>query len=155
IVQLDSGETYQVQTIGDGTDLQSSTIVGTPTSGSCRPFAVFSGAKCTDIPSSCTACDHIYDQNLPTSVWGKTYYTVPFDPMTGYTYRIMARDNGTQVTIDGGAPVNYNAGQTQEFNFRRPRIVFRPTVPSPSHSTWKVSRAQVVMPASAILRCSY
>ena len=118
IVQLDSGETYQVQAQSDLSDLQGSTVRGTAVSGSCRPFAVFSGSVCTKVPNACTACDHIYDQNLPTTAWGTKYYTVPFSLMTGYTYRIMARDNGTQVTINGGAPIAMNAGQWFEYNYQ-------------------------------------
>ncbi|MBK7554418.1 MAG: gliding motility-associated C-terminal domain-containing protein [Flavobacteriales bacterium] len=118
IVQLDSGETYQVQAQSDATDLQGSLVRGTAASGSCRPFAVFGGSVCTKVPNSCTACDHVYDQNLPTSAWGTKYYTVPFSQMSGYTYRIMARDNGTQVTINGGAPIAFSAGQWTEYNFQ-------------------------------------
>ncbi|MEO8069354.1 MAG: gliding motility-associated C-terminal domain-containing protein [Flavobacteriales bacterium] len=118
IVQLDSGETYQVQAQSDLADLQGSTVRGTPVSGSCRPFAVFSGSVCTKVPNPCTACDHVYDENLPTTAWGTKYYTVPFTPMTGYTYRIMARDNGTSVTINGGAPIAMNAGQWFEYNYQ-------------------------------------
>ena len=118
IIQLDSGETYQVQAASDATDLQGSWIRGTAASGSCRPFAVFGGSVCTKVPTACTACDHVYDQNLPTTVWGRTYYTVPFDQMSGYTYRIMARDNGTLVTINGGAPIAMNAGDWQEYNYQ-------------------------------------
>jgi hypothetical protein len=115
IVQLDSGETYQVKAFDAANDFTGSTIIGTPVSGSCRPFAVFSGTVCTDIPIGCYACDHICEQNLPTVVWGTTYYTVPFATTTSYTYRIMSHLNGTQVSINGGAPILLNAGQWQDF----------------------------------------
>lgn len=118
IVQLDSGETYQVQSATSDDDLTGSTIVGTAQSGSCRPFAVFSGALCTQVPYNinCFACDHIYEQNLPVGVWGTSYLAAPFATMGAYTYRIMADQNGTSVTVNGGAPVALNAGQFVEFN---------------------------------------
>ena len=113
---LDEGETYQVKAGTSSTDLSGTTLVATAASGPCRPFAVFAGSQCTNIPTGCTACDHIYDQLLPTASWGTDYYIVPFSGTSGFTYQVMARDNGTQVSIDGGAPINLNAGQFQLFN---------------------------------------
>lgn len=116
IVNLDEGESYQVKANLFTTDLTGTTIVGTAQSGECRPFAVFGGSECTLIPAGCTACDHIFDQMLPVETWGNNYFTLPFTGTSGYTYRVLARDNGTSVSIDGGAPFILNAGQFQEFN---------------------------------------
>lgn len=110
IVDLDSGQTYQVMAQDPNADFTGTTVVGTPLSGSCRPFAVFSGAVCTNIPVGCTACDHICEQNLPTAVWGTTYYSVPFATTTSYSYKILSHLNGTQVSVNGGAPIPLNAG---------------------------------------------
>ncbi|MCB0770931.1 MAG: gliding motility-associated C-terminal domain-containing protein [Flavobacteriales bacterium] len=111
IVQLDSGETYQVKAVDGVQDLTGSTIVGTPQSGTCRPFAVFSGSSCARVPEPCTACDHIVAQNLPRNVWGLTYHSVPFETTTGYTYRLMSDIDGTLITVDGAAPILLNAGE--------------------------------------------
>lgn len=116
VVNLDQGETYQVKGSSGGADLSGTTIVGTDTSGTCRPFAVFSGARCTNVPSNCSACDHVFEQNYPTPNWGSKYYLVPFMAASTYTYRIIARDNGTVVNVNGGAPINLNAGQVYEQN---------------------------------------
>lgn len=110
-VQLDSAETYQVKAVDGVADLTGSTIVGTPASGPCRPFSVFSGALCTRVPATCTACDHIFTQNLPWNVWGQTYHSVPFATTTGYTYRLMSHLDGTVINVNGGSPVNLNAGE--------------------------------------------
>ncbi len=115
-IALNQGESYQVKAATSTTDLSGTFVVATAASGPCRPFAVFAGSQCTNIPTGCTACDHIYDQLLPVGSWGTEYYTVPFAGTSGYTYQVMARDNGTQVSIDGGAPINLNAGQYQFFN---------------------------------------
>ncbi|MCB9168931.1 MAG: gliding motility-associated C-terminal domain-containing protein [Flavobacteriales bacterium] len=115
-VQLDSGETYQVKASAPAGDFTGTTIIGTPASGSCRPFSVYSGSLCTVIPAGCTACDHIMEQDLPTNVWGTRYYSVPFNSTTQYAYRILADQNNTQVTVNGGAPINLNAGQFVEVN---------------------------------------
>ena len=116
IVDLDSGQTYQVQAATAADDLSGSTIRGTDSSGVCRPFAVFSGVMCVNVPQGCTACDHICTQNLPTNVWGTQYFSVPFNSTTSYTYRILADQNGTSVTVNGGAPIPMNAGQVVEVN---------------------------------------
>ena len=114
-VQLDEGETYQVKASTGAGDLTGTTITATQASGSCRPFAVFSGAECTYVPSTCSACDHIFEQNFPIDNWGSSYYTVPFNGASSYTFRILARDNGTVAMVDG-VPVNLNAGQVYEQN---------------------------------------
>lgn len=116
IVDLDSAETYQVKAASGGGDLSGSSIRGTDISGSCRPFAVFSGAQCTNIPTGCAACDHVYEQNLPVNGWGKRYYTVPWVGPNSYTYRVMASTNGTTYTVDGVAQPPLNAGEFTEVN---------------------------------------
>ncbi|MBK9759294.1 MAG: gliding motility-associated C-terminal domain-containing protein [Flavobacteriales bacterium] len=115
-MQLDEGESYQVQSGLGEEDLTGTTVKGTPQSGSCRPFALFSGAVCTYIPLDCAACDHIYEQNLPVPYWGLSYYSVPWQDSNGYTYRVLADQDGTSVTVDNGAPISLNAGQFVEVN---------------------------------------
>ena len=46
--------------------------------------------------------------------WGKDYLTSPLKNRNGDEFRILAKDNGTVVTINGGAPINLNAGQYYE-----------------------------------------
>lgn len=121
IVDLDSGETYQVRAQNSTDDFTGTTIKGTAVSGTCRPFAVFSGSVCTNIPVGCTACDHICEQNLPVNAWGTTYYSVPFATTTSYSYKILSNTNGTQVSVNGAAPILLNAGQVSSVaNFAGP-----------------------------------
>ncbi len=113
-VQLDQGETYQVQaSTGDG-DFTGSVIRGTQESGGCRPFAVFSGSVCPDVPTGCFACDHVFDQNLPTPFWGTKYFSVPWQDADVYLYRVLANEDNTIVTIDGATIPTLNAGQYYE-----------------------------------------
>jgi hypothetical protein len=125
-VSLNAGDCYQVMA-ASGQDLTGSRVRGTEASGSCRPFAVFSGAGCTNIPAGCIACDHIYEQNFPIEVWGTEYFVTPFvfalSPgynvsQPNYTYRVLASQNGTSVSIGGGTPFTLNAGQFQEFQYQ-------------------------------------
>lgn len=113
-VNLNAGQTYQVQAATDGQDLTGTLVEATDASGPCRPFAVFGGSMCATVPGSCSACDHLVEQSHPVNVWGTRYYTVPVHGVNSVTYRVMAHQNGTNVTIGGGAPITLNAGQTHE-----------------------------------------
>lgn len=115
-VQLDQGESYQVQAATAQGDLTGTVVRGTPESGGCRPFAVFSGSVCPDVPTGCFACDHLFDQNLPTPFWGTKYYSVPWQDADVYLYRVLANEDNTIVTIDGVAIPTLNAGQYYELN---------------------------------------
>ncbi len=116
VVKLNAGQSYQVIASTYTGDFTGTLLEGTDSSGSCRTFAVFSGSACVNIPQGCTACDIIYDQALPVPTWGKTYYVAPFSFATGYTIRVLAHQNGTVYTVNGGAPVTLNAGQYTEIN---------------------------------------
>ena len=113
-VQLNEGESYQVKSAGG--DFTGTVIVGTEASGDCRPFAVFSGVVCVNIPTSCYACDHICEQAFPTDTWGEQFFMVPFAETDDCTYRILADEDNTNISVNGGAPVNLNAGAFIEEN---------------------------------------
>lgn len=107
-VQLNAGQTYQVQALSGLTDLTGTTVKGTAQNGSCRPFAVFGGSMCAVV--SCAACDHVNEQMIPVDTWGNAFHTVPLDNLSTWGFRVLANENGTLVTINGGAPVPLNAG---------------------------------------------
>ncbi len=123
-VTLNAGQVYML-TSSTGLDLTGTRIESTAQSGGCRPFAVFGGSGCAMIPSSCGNCDHLFEQLLPVDTWGFEYYLAPilFEvlPATGidtpsYTYRVIASENDTEVTIDGLSSINLDAGEYHEFN---------------------------------------
>jgi len=115
-VDLNTGQTYQVQAATDALDLTGTVVEATALSGNCRPFVVLGGSMCATVPGSCSACDAIFEQLTPRSAWGTRYFTVPVQGVTGTTYRILADENNTTVTIGGGAPFTLNAGQRHEVN---------------------------------------
>ncbi len=115
-VDLNAGQTYQVQALSDVADLTGTLIEGTDQSGPCRPFAVIGGSMCASVPGGCSACDAIFEQLMPRNTWGTRFLTVPVNSTTSVTYRIMADQNGTVVTIGNGAPITLNAGQQHEVN---------------------------------------
>ncbi|MBL7980891.1 MAG: gliding motility-associated C-terminal domain-containing protein [Flavobacteriales bacterium] len=115
-VDLNAGQTYQVQALSDAADLTGTLIEGTDQSGPCRPFAVIGGSMCASVPSGCSACDAIFEQLTPRNTWGTRFFTVVANGTNSVTYRIMADQNGTVVTIGNGAPISLNAGQQHEVN---------------------------------------
>ncbi len=115
-VNLNAGQSYQVQSAQAALDLTGTTVVSTVQSGTCRPFAVFGGSMCANVPVGCSACDHICEQMVPTDKWGTLFHTVPFGNTTQHTYRILAHLSTTQVSIDGAAPITLSAGQKYEVN---------------------------------------
>lgn len=128
-VNLAAGETYQVQSALAALDLTGTSVVATQQSGICRPFAVFSGSMCANVPVTCPACDHIYEQMVPTDQWGTLFHTVLMQNIATYTYRILAEQNGTQVSINGGAPITLNAGQNHEVNAATTAVCITATLP--------------------------
>lgn len=125
-VQMGAGQCYRIAASGTG-DLTGTQIMATAQSGKCRPFAVFGGAVCANIPNTCfQACDHLYEQLYDLDKWGRNYVLAPFefliDPnyssitQPRYSYRIIAALNGTNVVIDDVTAIVLQAGQFQEFN---------------------------------------
>jgi len=95
-ITLNRFQTYQLQSDGTGEDLSGSIIQ------SDQPVAVFGGSRCADVPATTGACDHLIEQLPPTATWGASFLTVPLATRTaGDLFRIIARDAGTEVRIDG------------------------------------------------------
>lgn len=115
-IQMNEGETYLLKAL-NLEDVSGTIITGTEASGDCRPFAVFGGSECSFVPQSCSPCDHLFDQMVPSSVWGTEYLLVNFQTwVSAYTYRVTAIQDGTQVFVDGVAASNLDAGEFQEVN---------------------------------------
>ncbi|MDA0199512.1 MAG: IgGFc-binding protein, partial [Bacteroidetes bacterium] len=104
-ITLDQGQTYLLQS---DTDLTGSRVRSN-SPDNCLSFAVMAGAKCTNV-GGCPACDHLLEQMPPTTTWGTRFVTVPYKTRKDDLIRIMASEDGTTVTFDGGSPFNLDAG---------------------------------------------
>lgn len=77
-----------------------------------KPVAVFSGHRCTNVPSATGYCDYLVEQLPDVTRWGKTHHTSPFSGRTRYTVRIIASQNSTTfTTVPSGMVGTLNAGQ--------------------------------------------
>lgn len=105
-IVLNQGETYELQNNVGGMDLTGSRIT------SDKPIGVMGSHRCANIPTNYAYCDHICEMLTPTSTWGKNFVTVPLRArINGDTWRIMASQNSTTVTIAGVPQAPINAGQ--------------------------------------------
>lgn len=107
-VTLNAGEALPVSS-------QSGDLSGT-TISSDKPVAVYGGHQCAVVPNqSYPACDYVVEQIPPTSTWGKEFLTVPLKTRKkGDTFRIIASENGTNVSINGSPVATLDKGKVHQ-----------------------------------------
>lgn len=112
-VMLDRGESYQVQAANSANDLTGSRVKAD------KKVNVFGGGRWIGVPLGCCCRDNLLEQMPPLSTWGKQFVTAPFAQMPYDVYRIIASENGTNVTVtrESGATQSYtiNAGKWVEY----------------------------------------
>ncbi|PKP23869.1 MAG: hypothetical protein CVU06_06040, partial [Bacteroidetes bacterium HGW-Bacteroidetes-22] len=109
-VTLNQGQTYYLEESAIGNDLTGSTVEST------QPVAVYGSVKIVNIPQGCLYGDHIVEQMMPLSSWGRNFITVPLEgrDASGDIFRIMADQNATTVSINGTPAATINAGDFHE-----------------------------------------
>jgi len=112
-VPLKQGQAYQLRDPEDATADLSGTEIH-----SNKPISVFGGHQCANIDSpSKMFCDHLVEQLLPVSAWGKIFYAVPFATRSGGdTLRILGSKDNTQIFINGSASGTIRRGQVRTFD---------------------------------------
>ncbi len=102
---------------GQALPVQSSTgdLSGTPVT-STKPVAVFGGHECANVPNNTTyACDFLVEQIPGTGTWGKSFLTVPLKTrLNGDTFRFVAKDDNTNVSVNGAVVATLNKGQVHQ-----------------------------------------
>jgi hypothetical protein len=89
-VSLNKGQVYQVRSIND--------LTGSDVSAN-QPVCFFSGTMSSYIPNTAASADHLYEQIPQTNTWGREFYAVPLQLRGKDTYRVLAAEDGTVVTI--------------------------------------------------------
>jgi len=122
-------------TLNEGDVLQVSSQANTSLDGSLveatERVGVFSGCQCANIPSSCTACDHVEEQIFGLQRWGVEYVGVQLPARTNppeyAIWHIMAGDVPTTLTFTAeagttglppGNTANLTAGQSMELQIQ-------------------------------------
>lgn len=81
-----------------------------------KPFAMFQGNQCTQVPAGQTACDHLYEQCLPVERCGKTFVLVPTARNgRGERVRVTSLHDFCTVSYDGNVNT-LPAGGTIEYS---------------------------------------
>ena len=110
-INLNRGQTYQVR----NTLTASSDVSGTVITSN-RPVAVFGGHQCANVPNiNYSACDYMVEQLPPTSTWGRSFVTMPLATRrNGDSFRFVASQNNTQVSVNGTLVATLNRGQVHQ-----------------------------------------
>ncbi len=97
VVNLNQGDTYQLQAVNIGDDLSGTRITSN------NQVAVFIGNKCEMVPnSSFSSCNPLIQELWPLSDWGVTFFTVPLATRTGGdTVKITSSQDGTTLAVNG------------------------------------------------------
>ncbi|QQS66765.1 MAG: IgGFc-binding protein [Chlorobiota bacterium] len=97
-VNMNKGDVF----ICVGNDLVTNSDLSGTKITSDKIIALVSGSQCIKIPDDTyTACNHIVEMIIPTTSWGKIYYSVPLKTRTSSdTYRIYSGDTNSKVFIN-------------------------------------------------------
>ena len=108
-VQINKGQSY-IYTAYSGIDITGTIL------DSNKPIAVFSGAQCSNVPTSAGYCDHLFTQLPPVEHWADTY-AVPKTANTGTVgnlVRILSDRDGNKISINGTEVATLDAGKFYE-----------------------------------------
>jgi hypothetical protein len=105
-ITLGAGQTYQLRT---STDMTGTVISST------KPISVFGSNQCVNVPTGYAYCDHLVEQLPPATTWGKAFLSMPLATRTrGDTFRILASEDNTVVSVNGSAVATLNRGAFHE-----------------------------------------
>lgn len=129
-IMLNQGQMYQIVSGSNfgsdpATDLTGTIIKSAGSSSSCFDFAVFSGNRSITI-GQCNSRDHIYEQLPPINYWGKEFIVGNFEKKQGVIFRVLAKTNGTSLTIDNVPIITLNSGEFYDYSvngFGRPLYI--------------------------------
>lgn len=129
-VTLMRGQTIQVSTLGglDVGDFVSHSLSGMRIVSNGKPIAVFQGNKCAyvntsmeEYPHAASACDHVYEQTIPTRYWGQKFvvvstfrYTIGSDVV-----EVTSSEDDCLVSLNGSVIDTIMAGETSYIELRQ------------------------------------
>ena len=107
---LQRGQTFTLQC------LPGANFSGQQVTSNGKPFAMFQGGRCLKVPPEDGGpCDHLYEQTLPTRMWGKHFVVIPSAPrVMGDKALVTSSTNQCWVWLDGQYVANLDEGETLE-----------------------------------------
>jgi hypothetical protein len=109
-VVLQSGEVYRL----DNEEDPQADFTGTEITAD-KPVAVISGSKITTVPSLTPYGDNLSEQMPPVNMWGERFISLPLSTRAnGDTFRFLAAQDGTQISVNGAAIATLNRGEFHE-----------------------------------------
>jgi hypothetical protein len=127
-ITLNAGQTYMIQTlVSPDPNLQNLDLSGTSIT-STKPIAVFAGHQRATLPivstisTTTTSRDHLYEQMIPSTLWGRAYLITPLrQPITTVAtpgmedlYRVVANEDNTILYQNNSQFAVLNKGQVYE-----------------------------------------
>ena len=110
-ISLNQGQVYQVRSASWDTDLTGSFIQ------SDKDISVFSGTPWSQVPRGCFAMDNLLEQMYPVSTWGTRYVGSSFFGSRRDIFRIIASENGTVVSVEGGFSRTFELSRGEYVDF--------------------------------------
>jgi len=113
MITLNRGETVMYTAAGD--------MTGSHITAS-KPIAVMGGHRCANVPTGVSACDHLVEQLPSVDNFASSFVVVPsYGAGTGGDLlRVVASQNNTTVTLNGGVVATLNAGDVYEASVTNP-----------------------------------
>ncbi|MBR1516198.1 MAG: PKD domain-containing protein [Paludibacteraceae bacterium] len=112
-IHLNKGEAYQVGSSDETSDLSGTSVQAS------RPVAVFAGHRCANVAAADDWCDHIVEQQMPTSLWGKRFAVTKAIGQYTNRVQITAQYDNTSVSVNGTLLTTLRALQTYEFRLEK------------------------------------
>ncbi len=114
-ITLNRGEAFLAQSsslTNDAADLTGTLIE------SSKPIAMVNGNRCTNIPITTTACDHVFEVAQPIQSWGKRIYSTDLPQRDGGSmFRVVAAADNTVLSLDGTVIDTLDRGEMYEASF--------------------------------------
>lgn len=89
-----------------------------------KPIAVVGGAVGPDIPQGFCCSDDIIEEMTPISLWGRHFVSMPLATRSGGdTFRFLASEDHTVVSVNGNVVATLNQGQFHEQLIQGPAVI--------------------------------
>ncbi len=122
-IPMNKGDVFQMNGAGEQSDLTGTRVTST------KPIGFLTGHRCAQVPSNISFCDMLVEMEPPTNEWGTDFIATKFQSKDVYVLRIIARDDSTEVTVNGIRHATLGAGKYLEIDTTRYDCVLHTSKP--------------------------